>query len=538
MLKKAFCFCLTFSLILCAFFYVSAHPGSLDSKGGHWNRSTGTYHFHTGENTSSSSSGSSSFTYEPFVAPYEPPIINPYTIEHITQKAFDTESDFTTADSRIIVSLFLAIAYIIVMIIKMYKDIRNQSLSSKYFSYPFVSWYIAYFVVFSSVFFCSVIGYSKTFSAQLTIEYTTENLKFSALIAMLSTIGIVIAVFIFLFLSDKIEDKKISKKGCYITKTSTDTLQKTPNHQSSEADEHPFRPLLYLYSFYIFSIFYAVSFTEYNISEKVKVFVTLALLCSAGYVLLLIALAIVMIIISPLIAKCMDIKSVQKELVCNNCGSHNDVSSYVCSKCGIDFVYYDKSINTKNMLDVCMISNIHSINPEYCSKIIHSDTYSFYSYNVWNYSDGCLLRQNNLNRQIVYFGKYYDFNCVYEGYLFSVNKNSDVRKDHRVIAKHIVSGKEETYFWFSPGTIWDNGTYCQDSVKQMYVREDKLIIEVHRRKSTDFPDEYKRYLKSKYNTDTIYIITVIYEDGKFSMSKTFPELTNDLFVFAEAEPSE
>lgn len=47
-----------FILVLCVVFFISmpvinsnAHPGSLDSKGGHYNRTTGEYHYHTGYNT-------------------------------------------------------------------------------------------------------------------------------------------------------------------------------------------------------------------------------------------------------------------------------------------------------------------------------------------------------------------------------------------------------------------------------------------------------------------------------------------------------
>lgn len=40
-----------------------AHGGSLDSSGGHWDRSTGTYHYHSGIHTEGSSSGSSSDLY-------------------------------------------------------------------------------------------------------------------------------------------------------------------------------------------------------------------------------------------------------------------------------------------------------------------------------------------------------------------------------------------------------------------------------------------------------------------------------------------
>ena len=42
---------------------VSAHPGRLDANGGHWNRKTGTYHYHSGASKSSSSSKSTKSSY-------------------------------------------------------------------------------------------------------------------------------------------------------------------------------------------------------------------------------------------------------------------------------------------------------------------------------------------------------------------------------------------------------------------------------------------------------------------------------------------
>ena len=532
MAKKCCLLLLTLSLSLCAFFNVSAHPGSLDSKGGHWNRSTGTYHFHTGENASSSFSGSSSSTYKSFVPPYEPPTINSFTVKSSAETATDTGSSLTPADSLyvlvILLLFFSAIVYIIAMIIKMYEDTRYESLLSKCYTHPFISWHIAYFIVFSLVCFCSVIGYSETFSRQYTLEYTLENLNFSALIAVLSTAGISFVVLIFLYSADAIKDKKISKKGCYITKTPTSTSQELPKHQSSKADDHPFRPFFYLYSFYILAILFSVAFTEYIFIEKIKLFVDLALLYSIGYIMIWVSLLVPTIIMIPVIDKIKEIKNIEKALVCRNCGFHNSTSSYVCSKCGIDFINYDTSIDRKNMMEICRIPDINSIDSEYCTKLIDAGIYSFFVYDISKYSGKCLLRYNCQSGEVVYFGKCYEFNCVYKGYLFSANKHSDARKEHRVIARHVVSGKEETYFWFSPGTIWNGGTYCQDSVNQLYIDNDALIIEVHRTKTFDFPKEYSKYTLSKYNANTDYIITVTYIDGKFNVEKTFPNLINDL----------
>lgn len=68
-----------FATCIISVFSVFAHPGSLDSNGGHWDRKNGTYHFHEGKNTGGSSSSSSkTYKYEPFTPPYEPPTNNPY----------------------------------------------------------------------------------------------------------------------------------------------------------------------------------------------------------------------------------------------------------------------------------------------------------------------------------------------------------------------------------------------------------------------------------------------------------------------------
>ena len=70
-------------LLFCLFPLVFAHPGRTDANGGHWDRSTGEYHFHSGEYAGRESSGSSSknYTYDNFTPPYDPPTKNPYKTE-------------------------------------------------------------------------------------------------------------------------------------------------------------------------------------------------------------------------------------------------------------------------------------------------------------------------------------------------------------------------------------------------------------------------------------------------------------------------
>lgn len=54
---------LLFTLFLLFTVSAFAHPGSLDENGGHYNRKTGEYHYHSGENTQYNPSNSSNYTY-------------------------------------------------------------------------------------------------------------------------------------------------------------------------------------------------------------------------------------------------------------------------------------------------------------------------------------------------------------------------------------------------------------------------------------------------------------------------------------------
>lgn len=57
-IKNIFIFIILLHLLFIS--TASAHPGRTDSNGGHWDHSSGTYHYHTGEYAGQSSSSSSS----------------------------------------------------------------------------------------------------------------------------------------------------------------------------------------------------------------------------------------------------------------------------------------------------------------------------------------------------------------------------------------------------------------------------------------------------------------------------------------------
>ena len=69
-MKKFICFCTAIFLFT---FTVYSHPGRTDSNGGHYNRSTGEYHYHNGDYAGREQSGSTSPKEEkPFTPPKEP----------------------------------------------------------------------------------------------------------------------------------------------------------------------------------------------------------------------------------------------------------------------------------------------------------------------------------------------------------------------------------------------------------------------------------------------------------------------------------
>ena len=74
---------------------VLAHPGSLDSNGGHWDRKNGTYHFHEGKNTSGTSTPNPDYEYpySDFEPPSEPPTDNPSKGDKEVETVSDTGID-------------------------------------------------------------------------------------------------------------------------------------------------------------------------------------------------------------------------------------------------------------------------------------------------------------------------------------------------------------------------------------------------------------------------------------------------------------
>ena len=65
--KVFFCLFIAVLMIVSAMTPVFAHSGRTDSNGGHWDHSTGTYHYHSGSSSNSSNSSGSSSSSSPKV---------------------------------------------------------------------------------------------------------------------------------------------------------------------------------------------------------------------------------------------------------------------------------------------------------------------------------------------------------------------------------------------------------------------------------------------------------------------------------------
>jgi len=123
---------------------------------------------------------------------------------------------------------------------------------------------------------------------------------------------------------------------------------------------------------------------------------------------------------------------------------------------------------------------------EYCELIMESSDYNFYSYRSFpDGSGGDLLRQNKKDpSNVVYFGEHKTFNCIFHGYLFQVNGYSDIGGIYYILQTNITTGAQKKLKWFGKGRILSHHLFCQDSVTAMSVKNDELVLSVHRIKET------------------------------------------------------
>lgn len=123
----------TLLLIVClvCIFNVFAHSGRTDSNGGHWDRSTGTYHYHSGENAGKSTSTSSDkkdrytlgYTLG-YNAGYKVGYEAGYDIGHID--GYEEGSDAQTKNLTDVILFYIFVIAIIIIIVALVKFIKRR----------------------------------------------------------------------------------------------------------------------------------------------------------------------------------------------------------------------------------------------------------------------------------------------------------------------------------------------------------------------------------------------------------------------------
>ncbi len=115
--------------VLCAPVATFSHSGRTDANGGHWDRKTGTYHYHDGTSKSGSSGSSSKREYEPFTPPYTPPPNNPYRSNSSKNTTSNSKTSNKTTDVifwAFLIGLFGVMPICMIGKIKIEESIYNR----------------------------------------------------------------------------------------------------------------------------------------------------------------------------------------------------------------------------------------------------------------------------------------------------------------------------------------------------------------------------------------------------------------------------
>jgi len=130
---KKYIYPLILIIILLSSITAYSHPGRTDANGGHWNRSTGEYHFHTGEYAGRDHSSSSSYKTDSkaFKPPYEPPTENPYKTNASKKSKEPSIIDYTIL---IVIACFFAINFLYFILFEVLPEIFNKWLPNTNFN--------------------------------------------------------------------------------------------------------------------------------------------------------------------------------------------------------------------------------------------------------------------------------------------------------------------------------------------------------------------------------------------------------------------
>lgn len=155
---------------------------------------------------------------------------------------------------------------------------------------------------------------------------------------------------------------------------------------------------------------------------------------------------------------------------------------------------------------------------EYCKIIAEDEKYWFYSYR--NYSDGSggyILRRDKKSKDnIVFFGECKKFNVIFHNYLFQANTRAETGNPH-ITATNITDGYVKNFdHWISNERVMlifgsFGRFFGKDFVDDMYINNDKLILEISRIKSVHGHNEFEYEFK--------YKIIVEYKNYDFIITK-------------------
>lgn len=165
---------------------------------------------------------------------------------------------------------------------------------------------------------------------------------------------------------------------------------------------------------------------------------------------------------------------------------------------------------------------------EYCELVAENDAYQFYGYRTYSdHSGGYILRREKRNpKNIVFFGENNIFNCIFHDYLFQVSRDGELGR-FGITGRSIKNGALIKFNWLSEKAVFVviNGYgrfYSQDSVKDLFVKDGKLIFKVSRQKSNN--PHHEDTHPDKYDLDIAYDLVVEYVDGKYKATSFFPPI--------------
>ena len=168
-------------------------------------------------------------------------------------------------------------------------------------------------------------------------------------------------------------------------------------------------------------------------------------------------------------------------------------------------------------------SNPQSDDMDYSELIFETDKYEIFIYHTIKdkYSQNLIRRDKQNRSDNRFLGTKLDRICLYKNHLFQCESSmlfhSGLTSPHYLYATDIETGETAKFNWLSQGyrLIVINGhasSETQDYVREMYVKNDKLILEVSRSEA-DFGEAA---LNNKYNMHGQYTLTISYEEGRFN----------------------